>query len=799
LINKRLLIAAITFFALSIDFAHGQDLAKKNQHEQALALNKSGQFLEAAKILHALMLSHPEIERYKLDYIAVLSNAKRCDDVIAISKGNYAAKAPPYVQIAIFSCYADTQEFSKTENFVRSILKIQGKNEALILRMTALARERKEFQSANYWSERFLKDYPNNISAWEMRAGVLQDMGNRFAALHIYEDIKKLRPSNQNIQENIIQILLDMGMPHLALELINNKKWYASNTQRLRAIHDSGAVNLRWGIADSAVAPNRFTSTDIGIETLNNSLAYAKSIQANSDRIASIQYDLIVAYTKRKQWDKSLAIYDELSSIGNIIPDYALSAVAASYSGKLQYAKAGNILQTLYAKKPDDLDIGLDLYFNLVDQDQFAAAKPILDKLTSQLKVYPKYLPKRSFDYTRAMIEAVNFEAYQEKYQEANSKLIPLLSDIPSNSDLLKTAGSLSQSQDMHQASANYFEIAAKQDPQDVEAKIGYANARMSQGDIPTFIATVHELMPGYSDINSVKNASERLDMFQEGYVTGNFVLGNGDYLGQTNNNRTSDLRVYSAPINDNFRGFARYRDLNSGPAISVTDQGAGGGLRYTGINQDAEVELGSSGYLRAEGTQTLNDYWAISASFEKNAFYLMPGSLYAISGGNVGGINVNWKNGHGTNAMIGYRYWSLTNNNKQEIYGNVNQRLLTEYNYKLDLSGWVGNQQNSNSNVGYFSPSNQTAYTGTLNLRILQWRDIATKKYDFWHRFYASYGVVTQAGYSTLPMNNYGYGQDFNIGDRRTLSWGVGKTRFPFDGARSSYITGYLNFESRF
>jgi hypothetical protein len=176
-----------------------------------------------------------------------------------------------------------------------------------------------------------------------------------------------------------------------------------------------------------------------------------------------------------------------------------------------------------------------------------------------------------------------------------------------------------------------------------------------------------------------------------------------------------------------------------------------------------------------------------------------MPGSLYAISGGNVGGINVNWKNGHGTNAMIGYRYWSLTNNNKQEIYGNVNQRLLTEYNYKLDLSGWVGNQHNSNSNVGYFSPSNQTAYTGTLNLRILQWRDIATKKYDFWHRFYASYGVVTQAGYSTLPMNNYGYGQDFNIGDRRTLSWGVGKTRFPFDGARSSYITGYLNFESRF
>ena len=665
--------------------------------------------------------------------------------------------------------------------------------------MTALARDKKEFKSANDWSERFLNDFPNSISAWQLRAGVLQDMGNRFAALQIYEDINKLKPNNPDTQEQIIQVILDMGIPHLALDLINNKKWYATNNQRLRAMRDSGAVYLRWSSADSAVAPNRFTSVDIGIETLNNSLRYAKSIRAPSDQIASIQYDLIVAYTKRKQWDKALALYDELISNGSIVPDYALSAVATSYSGKHQYAKAGDILQKLYANKPDDLDIGLDMYFNLVDQDQFKAAKPILDKLTSQLKVRPKYLPKRSFDYTSARIAAVNFEAYQERYRDANLKLLPLLSEIPSNSELLKTAGSLRQSQDMHQAAAEYFEIAAKQDSQDVEAKIGYANARMSQGDIPTFIATVNALTPGYSDLNSVKSASERLDIHQEGFVTGNFVLGNGQYFGQTNNNRTSDLRVYSAPINDNFRGFARYRDLNSGPAIPVVDQGVGGGFRYTGINQDAEVEVGSAGYLRVEGTQTLNDYWAVSSSFEKNAFYLMPGSLYAVSGGNVGGINVKWKNGNGTDAMLGYRYWALQNNNRQEIYSNVNQRLLTQYNYKVDLSGWVGNQQNSNSNVGYFSPVNQMVYSSTLNLRVLQWRDIATKKYDFWHRFYASYGAVTQAGYITLPMNNYGYGQEFNVGDRRTLSWGVGKTSFPFDGVRSSYITGYLNFESRF
>jgi biofilm PGA synthesis protein PgaA len=796
---KHFFLTASIFFAFSIDLAQGQTLAKKNQYEHALELNKSGQALEASKILYSLMLSHPEIERYKSDYIAVASNAKRCDDVIARSKGSYAAKAPSYVQAAIFSCYADTQDFSTTEDFVRSILKIQGKNADLVMKMIALSRERKEFQSANYWSERLLMDYPNSISAWQLRAGVLQDMGNRFAALQIYEDINKIQPNNRDTQEQIIQVVLDMGIPHLALDLINNKKWYATNNQRLRALRDSGGVYLRWATADSAVAPNRFNSVDSGIGALTEALNYAKSINSPKDQLNAIQYDFIVAYFKRKEWKKSIEKYQELIKDGATIPDYALKAAAGSFSADRQYAKSEEILRQLSINNPSDLDIQFALYFSLVDQDQFTKAKPILENIIKDLKLRPKFSTEDGLNYTSARIEAVNFEGYQERYQEANSKLLPLLDAIPSNADLLKSAGSLRQSQDMHHAAANYYEIAANQDPQDVEARVGYANARMSQGDIPAFIATVNELKPDYSDISAVKNASDRLDVFQEGYVTGNFVLGNGQYFGQTNNNRTSDVRVYSAPINDNFRGFARYRDLNSGPAIPVVDQGVGGGLRYTGINQEAEIEVGSAGYMRAEGTQTLNDYWAISSSFEKNAFYLMPGSLYAVSGGNVGGVNVQWKNGDTTNAMLGYRYWALQNNNRQEIYGNVNQRLLTQYNYKVDISGWVGNQQNSNSNVDYFSPINQTVYSSTLNLRVLQWRDITTKKYDFWHRFYASYGAVAQAGYITLPMNNYGYGQDFNIGDKRTLSWGVGRTSFPFDGDRSSYITGYLNFESRF
>jgi len=788
-----------TLLQAPLNLACGQTSLADLEYRKALELNKSANYTESANLLKSLMISHPEVVRYKSDFIAVASNAELCNDVIELSNKYYLAHSPAYVQEAIFSCYAKIKSFAKTEQLAKEILGSHGKNDSIELNMVVLARNRKETAAALYWSERFLKDFPKNTSAWELRAGALQDIGDRYAALMIYEDINRYHTKDPGTQQEIIQVLLDMGIPHLALYLIDHDGWQASKNQKLRAMHNSGAQDLRWSVADSAVAPNRFIAVDEGIRALNESLAYANSIGATESQITAIHCDLIVAYNKRNEWDKSLALYDQMIASGKLMPDYALLAIASSYSAKHQSKRAGIILQKLYDKNPDDLDIQLAKFFNLTDQDQYPAAKLVLDKLTAQLKARPKYLSIPDFDYTSAKIEAVNFDSYQEKYQEADKKLIPLLSEIPSNADLLKTAGNVKEAQGMHEAAADYYSIAAKQDPQDIEAKVGYANTRMSQGDIPTFLSTVNELRSDYSDINAVKNANERLDSYKEGYVTGNFILGNGQYFGQTNNNRTSDLRVYSAPINDNFRGFARFRDLNSGPAIPVTDQGVGGGIQYTGFNKEAELEVGSAGYLRAEGTQTLDDHWAVGASYEKNAFYLMPGSLYATSGGNVGGANVKWKDGDTTDASLGYRYWALPNNIKQEIYGNLNQRLLTEYNYKVDVSGWVGNQQNTNSNVSYFSPINQTEYSSTLNLRLLQWRDIETKKYDFWHRFFASYGFVTQSGYISLPMNNVGYGQDFNIGDKRTLSWGVGKTSFPFNGAKSSYITGYLNFESRF
>jgi len=779
--------------------AYGQDLSKEDRYQEALKLNKEKQFAQSAAELKSLMLENPSIERYKSDYIAVASNANLCKEVLSFATSRYINDAPIYVKDAIFSCAIENLPFIKIDAIAKQMINSQGANASVEEAMIKLSIRNKDEGNALYWSKRYLQDFPESKAAWSERAAVLRLYNRQYEVLALYESLNKQYPNNPDIQKELIGQLLDMGAPQLALDLINQKHWNASQEQKLRALSNSGAVDLRWADSDSPINPDRFLSVDRGIGRLLEALNYSNSIDAPKSQIIAIQSDLIIAYKEKKEWKKSVDLYEDLIENDIAVPSYAWLAAAHSYEELHQYLKAQIIFDKLLEIEPENIEVEYALYYNMVEQDKFDEAQRLLEKLVAQLKIRPAFSPKPNINYSELLIEQAYLEAYQNKYDKAEERINQLLGEIPANTDLLKAAGNIAQWQENYEVSADNYKIAIEQDPSDINAKIGYANARLSSGDIPTFMETVNSLKDGYADMQSVKKAMQRQETYQGAYVTGNFEFGNGTYLGQTNNNRTGDLRAYSETFDDNFRGFARYRGLNSGPAIPADVQGFGGGLQYTGYNQSAEVELGNFGYSRIEGEQIFNDHWSTSASYERNAFYLFPGALYATTAGNVAGLNLNWKNNDTTLAKVGYRYWTLTDNIKQEVFGSVTQRLLTEYNYKLDLTGDIANQQNTNSNVDYFSPINQTEYSGTLSLKVLQWRNIETKKFDFWHRFYGSYGVVTQSGFTPLPMNSYGYGQEFNIGDDQTLSWGIAKTSFPFDGQKTSYITGYLNFEVHF
>jgi hypothetical protein len=344
-----------------------------------------------------------------------------------------------------------------------------------------------------------------------------------------------------------------------------------------------------------------------------------------------------------------------------------------------------------------------------------------------------------------------------------------------------------------------YFQIVTQSTNEDVSALSGLAESKLDQRDFQSFNKLYPKAVAINPDADSVKDLIRKRDIYYSPLVTADFEFANGKSSAQNLNSGTADLRVYSDPISDNYRVYARFRGLYSGPSTQSNLSAGAAGVKYTAEGHDIAVEGGSRNYAKVEGTKYLNDSWSGTLAFEKNGFYLFPGSLYPTYMGNVASGTINWKNNDNQKAFVGYQYWSLTNNNQQQAFAGYSQKLITLYNFKLDGSLYMGNQQNTNPNVGYFAPWNQTEYSGTAALEFLQWRDLATKRYAFWHKLWGTYGVVTQQGFATLPMNTVGYGQNFDFGDRQRMTWGVGKTYFPFDGVRSNYLTGYLRFEKSF
>ncbi len=583
-------------------------------YQDSLQLNKDGHYLESASILKSLMISYPMVDRYKSDYIAVASNAGMCEEVFKFTSLSYLNKAPIYVKDAILRCSDDRAIPNSVHSIDQRDPTKRGKE--VELQMVRLALDAKHKNAALYWSERCLADHPKDLDVWRIRAQVLRTYGGEFQALLIYEDLATLLPNDRLLQDEIIGLLLDMGMPHLALNRIDQEGMGADPNLRLRAMANVGAVDVRWADADPAILPNRFEYANKSILALQAALEYAKSIHAPSEKIRGIECDLIVAHERRRDWKQGIALYDYLLAQGFDVPDYAKLSAAIALGGDHQFVRAGEILQGLYQRHPDSPEILVNYYFNLIELDRFSEAQIILNGRLKEAKSHAQDKKFSAFDYTQALIAQALIQAYQDRNAQAFEMITHVLDNIPANNEALKSAGTISQWQDNYMKSEEYFTIALKQEPTDIDSQLGLANAKMSQGDIEYFKQAVSKLEGGYYDLDGVQKAVRRLNQFEGPYITGNFGLGNGVTFSGSNTTWTGDLRGYSVPIDESFRGFARYRGLYSGPAVQANVQCVGGGIQYTGINRSGEVEVGDMGYARMEGVQVLDDHWSTSASY---------------------------------------------------------------------------------------------------------------------------------------------------------------------------------------
>ena len=783
------------------------------KYQLALSDYRGGQCQRAEISIRDLMRAHHEIERFRSDYIAISVGCKKYSPVLKYINDDFLATAPTYVRDALLEAAIQSGNLGEAITAQRHIKQASPQLKILLVKRVYQTLSDKDFKSADRLCSQLASLYPDDVSAWDTRAYALREEGKLFEALETYQQMQAKFPENNSAPKAIAGLLMKLGMPQAADELIAKKHMAISAQEKFELEREIAIRELRWAATFDHKPQKRHEYVDRAIAALLAARQFALTNDLSDADVRGIDYDLVVAYEAGSQYQKAIKHYEQMVKEGDEPPPYVQLAVADSYSKARQHQKAEGMYRKALSADPGNTNATLGLYSSLIDQDKFEEAEPIIQGVSTSLKEqitaaqHRAYLPGeyRGFiealreRYTSVRVSQANALAYRDKLEDANQAIRNILDEAPASDDALVAMGNMQTWMGNPQSASVYFRIVQNASPDNVDAQIGMADATFERRDYKASRAMLEDLQKRYPEKREVQELARKMSVYESPIITADFEVANGKCSSQSQNAATSDVRVYSSPIDDNYRIYARFRSLYSGPAVQSNVSGGTLGARYASVGHEISVEGGDRGYAKVEGTKYLNDKLSGSLSFERNAFYLFPGALYPTYSGDVVGGKVNWKNNDTQQALVGYQYWSLYNNNQTQAFGSFSQRLLTDYNYRIDGAVWVGNQQNSNPQVGYFAPSNQTEYSGTISFEVMQWRDLATKKYSFWHKIWGGYGLVTQQGFATLPMNTMGYGQNFTLGDRQCLAWGLGKTYFPFDGVRSGYLTGYLRFEKSF
>lgn len=770
-------------------------------YRRALSLNERGLSSEALPLLADLAKQHPDILRYRFDYAAVASASGEHALTLSIIDESLAAQAPRYVLDALFRSAIAVSNAARAESLHALMTRRFGGEVALDARLCNLYLQVGRHDEALALSASLLGRYPQRRDVLDLRAYTLRQTGHPGESLLVYMEIQRRFPEDAEAPKAIGMILADLGAPRLAMRSAALPGVRLATNELLRLSKDEGAQHVRWSVGDANTPEERFRNADLAIADLDRAKALALSSGAASEMLTVIRGDLIAAYHGRQRWHDAIDEYGRLVADGSAISREVHLMAAASYASVARYPEAEAVLRELAATSPDSVEILTAWIYALSDLERFDEAQQVCAKLLSMLARTDLNTPAKASAYTSTRLLQAMLFAYRNRYEEASVLLAKLQAEAPGFLDATESAGILAGWRGHPRRAEEEFRMLLGEQPERVESRLALAGSRLDRGDPQALRQVLDDLGTDYPDTRSVREARRRLELHDGYYVVANASLGDDrEDAVEGNRSREFDLKVYGQPFGDDrWRAFGRYRDLWSGPVIDTTANNVSAGLRYALTDWSSEIELGMDNYARLETAYAFSDQWSSSLTLEKNTFFRQARAVESGVMADVVNINLRWRRDERFEIGGGYRFTDFANNQRSETYLTATHSLYADYDRRLSLGGRLAGQRNTHPEVAYFSPSQQVEASGTLAFEFRQWQDVATKKSSLWHRAWLTAGEVYQETYGTLAMTSFGYGQEIALSDALRVRWSIARTRYPFDGVKSSYDTLNIGFEGYF
>lgn len=294
--------------------------------------------------LDQLSARHPEMARYRYDYLQLLSHAGRNRRLLQQATELDIEQAPPYVLEAIAKAARNLHDYDRAERYYRLAEQRAPERLEPRLGLAWLAIDRHQAKSAIAALQNLAARFADHPDIALAQGYAYELAGQPQQAVRCFRQALRDRADSSDARRGLIRALAASGAIDEA----------AARIEQDRALlTDEQWAAIRWDYAAWLVR----RSDARAIATLQtNQTALATLKLAEASRWATrAEADLLTALHAATRWDEVIDRYRQLQDRGVELPSYAQRTVADAYRQLRQPQAAAALYQMIVARDDEDL------------------------------------------------------------------------------------------------------------------------------------------------------------------------------------------------------------------------------------------------------------------------------------------------------------------------------------------------------------------------------------------------------------------------------------------------------------
>jgi biofilm PGA synthesis protein PgaA len=609
------------------------------------------------------------------------------------------------------------------------------------------------------------------------------------AALNSYDRTLAQFPQNVPAREGRLLALSQLGLPSEALA---EAKMYPQVDQAvLQHLHeDEAALTIR--------------QTESGYYRPGEERAdYDKAIALTEDNLrhypnsARSRFDMVRALNNRKRYADAIVVYESLERDGIAIPGYVDEAAGSAYLAQKKPERSAQVYRAALAANPDAPRANIGLFYALVDQSDYAAARSHIDAYAAKTKT-----PQDNFEAATAAL----FErAYETDYDAAQQGFLNLQREAPASDQLHLALGKIYLWRGWPRLAKQEFEIVAQHDQDSLAAQSGLIETAVALGDYQSAGERLSPLLkttPDDGDVKKMQRAGELRDYNEllvlasgsrsrENLGNGRGVIVETKLLGKPIGYQTRPFihEYFERGISNDIK--ADYRRLGLGAEHTI----AGVGTVQAELQQEFFRDKRTSVSVGSRLNPT--DYTELRLAADSNSLAVpLVARYYGIRGWSAG-IGGTWRANERLALSVDYSQMNMSDDNiRREISVQGAGVIIQGPVYKGTIGLEFSAGSNSLENTVYFNPKN--AHAAQISY-ISDWTTYQRYSRSFSNRLILAVGRYTEHGFATGNIGSIGYEGKMDLNDTMSIGFGIGYVRRIYSGVTSSGPEAHLGFNWKF